>query len=140
MREPELNSRTIKLQLPSKETLIKGTKLGGFAGTIAAAIYLITLLETQLTPKTNLRIDDLQGEVTALQITVEQKTKGIASEPRLLELEGKTMLLARELDNKASMADILKMELRLTNKMDQNLKEIIRLFAQKEKQRNGRAE
>lgn len=134
---------TIKLQLPKKETVIKATKLSGGLGSLAGAVYLIVniaFFEPQLTPRTNARIDDLKGEVAALQITVEQKTKGIASNPRLLELEGKTKMLAREIDTKASREDILQMELRLVNKMDENLKEIVRLMAQKQKNTNGRAE
>lgn len=144
MSPPELNSRTIKLQLPSLDTMKKlgklGSALGSMGGVVALLVY-IAYFEAQITPKTNLRIDNLKGEVTALQISLVEKTKGVASEPRLLELEGKTKMLARDLDNKASMADILQMELRLTNKMDDNLKEIVRLWAQKEKQnRNGDAE
>ena len=85
MTQPELNSRTIKLQLPSLDTMKKlgklGSALGSLGGVVALLVY-ISYFEPQITPKTNARIDNLKGEVTALQISLIEKTKGVASEPR----------------------------------------------------------
>lgn len=144
MSEPELNSRTIKLRLPSLDTMKKlgklGSALGSLGGVVALLVY-IQFFEPQITPKTNLRIDNLQGEVTALQISLIEKTKGVPSDNRILEIEGKTSTLARMVDTKAGKQEMHDMEIRLMNAISESARETARLVvASLAKNKNGRAE
>lgn len=139
------------LRLPSRETVVKTSKWGGGGLGIAGVVVLITnisFFEPQITPKTNARIDGVAGQIVkikdetkSLRDLIIEKTRGVATDGKIRELEDKDLLLARVIDGKASKGDLHKMELRILDKIDSSTKEMVRLLVAKNKQyENGRSE
>lgn len=139
----------LTLRMPQKGTLVKGG--GGL--TAMGLIFLITkiaIFEPQIAPKATAGVQENKTEIALLRAQIKEKTRGIATNGNMKALEDKQILLARDLDSKASIKEILLMELRILGKIEEqsrknyeDVKELFRLFALKQNgnyNRNGRAE